>query len=500
MQANDTTPRKGAMLLRKSRADEEKEKLGEFETLAKHEQELTALAKRMQLPIDDVYKELVSGNDFEHRKGFRELMDRVERREYAYVIVHAVDRLSRGDLMENGWILSVFRYSATKIVTPSKVFDPEDPMDLQQLQFMLLFSNVEYEIIRGRMMSGKEAAARDGQYIGGKNVYGYDKVTRDDRKKTLKVNKNTSKVVKEIFRRIADGETRATVANDLNRRGIPSPEGKTWTPFTVRGIVRNVVYIGKISWGKTRQQVSERDGIAFKKRTVFQDEYMVVEGLHDAIVSEEVWERANAAVATKSPRTKRKLKLRNPLATVLVCEKCGNSMTLKRYGDDRKYIAHRPYTNCGCRGAKMERVLDAVAGALSDLADEYMVVSECGDRRVREHEELLSVLESELAAAERKKDKLVELYTEGAIGISEFRDRRAPVEERVEKLSAAIEEERKFEPEPAEVVAEKLRNVVLMLSDDTLEAQVRNDALKMVVERITYGNDDGDIRLAVTLK
>ena len=120
MDNKGTQRRLGAMYLRKSQADLEKERVGKFETLAKHKSELTALARRMGLAVDEVFEEIVSGESIEARTEFKKMMEGVAQRRYEYVICHAVDRLGRGDMMEYGWVLSTFQYSHTLIVTPGK--------------------------------------------------------------------------------------------------------------------------------------------------------------------------------------------------------------------------------------------------------------------------------------------------------------------------------------------------------------------------------------------
>ena len=77
MENRDNQRRLGAMYLRKSKADAEKERIGRYETLAKHRAELTAMARRMGLAVDRVFEELKSGESIAARDQFRELMDGV---------------------------------------------------------------------------------------------------------------------------------------------------------------------------------------------------------------------------------------------------------------------------------------------------------------------------------------------------------------------------------------------------------------------------------------
>ena len=500
MQANISTSRKGAMFLRKSRADEEKERLGQYETLAKHERDLRELSERLKMPVDDVYRELESGNDLAHRDDFKLLMERVERREYAYVMVHAIDRLSRGDLMENGWILSTFQYSGTLIVTPSKVFDPANQMDLQQLQFMLLYSNVEYFIIKERLAAGKLASVRDGQYIAAVAPYGYDKHVTPDGKRTLVPNMHAPIVV-EVFEAFAAGRSKGSIAASLNARGIKSPSGGMWRPPTLCNMVSNRTYMGMVTWGSTKMVVDGRDGIALRKRRIAGDDPVYVRGLHEAIVGEELWEAANAHIVHAGPRNRADRGLVNPLAGILRCAKCGRVMQLCRYGDGR-HPSYRHQSGCGCntRGCRADDVTEALADALSGMAGDLMVEAEIGDGGVAEHERRLVSLRGEMEAAERRRDKLVELYTEGALSLQDFRRRDAPIGEQLERLGAALAEEEAFQPVRPEQRAARLSELVAKIADDGLPPRERNDALRAVVERVDYERGEGKPKLTVYLR
>ena len=114
-----------ALYLRRSRADVEQEALGQYETLAKHEEELTAFAKRNGYVLDEpYYRELVSGERISARKEFQKLMQKVSQGVYRGILVHDISRLGRGSAMEYGWVLFTLTSNQVLIITPTKVYDP----------------------------------------------------------------------------------------------------------------------------------------------------------------------------------------------------------------------------------------------------------------------------------------------------------------------------------------------------------------------------------------
>lgn len=118
-----------AIYLRKSRKDEEAEAMGLGETLARHEQLTLDLAKKMNLIIGKIYKEIVSGDSISARPIMQELLQDVEAGMWKGVIVVEVERLARGNTIDQGIVAETFKYSSTKIITPSKIYDPNNEFD-----------------------------------------------------------------------------------------------------------------------------------------------------------------------------------------------------------------------------------------------------------------------------------------------------------------------------------------------------------------------------------
>lgn len=491
-------PKEGlyALYLRKSRADLEKESYGEFETLAKHERELTALAERGGYALDKpYYKELVSGERIADRAEFQKLMRKVSNGEYAGVVVHSISRLGRGDPMEYGWILFVLKSTRTVIVTPTRTFDPNDPDDARYLQMEMFVSNMELGNIRSRLVSGARASARAGCYLKPKAPMGYDRA-RIDGKWTLVPNEDAD-IVRTIFERVADGAPVGRVARDLNAEGIPTQTGKQWCPSRIHSIIKNPHYKGMIRFGYYHsEKVPAKDGFGYRLKYSYNDDCILVDGLHEAIVPPEVWEKANAT-RTKSPRTKRELK--NPLAGLLYCSECGyaikRSVVKGSNGAKREYYRHDEFRGCSMRICSVSKLLDLLCGALEQAAEEMEVEIESGKRTDSEQKAIRAALKKE----ERKLDKLMELYFADAITIDEFKIRREASESARESMERRLRELEAEKPPTKKKVA-TLRKAMRVIKSDKASAADKNAFLKQVIKRIDYYRREGDVELTVTLK
>lgn len=162
--------------LRKSRADREAEARGEGETLARHERILLDLAKKRGYNVGAIYKEIVSGETISARPVMQQVLREVESGMWDGVLVVEVERLARGDTIDQGVVARAFRYSETLIITPLKTYDPNNEYDEEYFEFGLFMSRREYKTIRRRLTAGRESSAKEGKYCGSKPPYGYSRV------------------------------------------------------------------------------------------------------------------------------------------------------------------------------------------------------------------------------------------------------------------------------------------------------------------------------------
>ena len=150
------------LYLRKSRTDLDAEANGETETLARHEKILLDLAKRMHLDVTEIYREVVSGETISSRPVVQRVLNEVENGLWDGVLVVEVERLARGDTIDQGIVSRAFKFSNTKIITPLKTYDPNNEYDEEYFEFGLFMSRREYKTIRRRLTQGRISSAKEG--------------------------------------------------------------------------------------------------------------------------------------------------------------------------------------------------------------------------------------------------------------------------------------------------------------------------------------------------
>ncbi len=349
---------KVCVYLRKSRADRDHQDLPLEDVLNRHEAMLLDFAEKAKLDVIDVKKEVVSGESLARRPEMLKLLGEVEDRLYDAVLVKDFDRLGRGSMMEQGIIIETFRKSGTKIITPDKLYDLENEFDEEYIDISAFFARKELKMITKRLQCGRMKSVSDGNYISPYAPFGYDK-----KEKTLVVNEkesNTVRLIFELYTKWGYGDTR--IAKYLTDHGILNKHEKpVWDKTTIRNIIRNPVYIGKVSWNKRIYRYRENG----RRTSSFSapPDWKVYEGRHDAIIDDEVFEKAQKTAGSNTvPRLQRIKTLRNPMANMMRCRACGAAMTIRTAAGKADTL--RCYRNCG---AAMSSYLDSVEERLIAL-------------------------------------------------------------------------------------------------------------------------------------
>lgn len=227
-------------------------------------------------------------------------------------------------------------------------------------------AEIERENILVQTMEGRKQKAREGKWNGGQAPFGY---TLDSKKGMLLVNPEEAEIVKIIFNKfVNEGMGADSISNYLNQHGYVktkyrSHELNYFTRSLIRKILDNPVYIGKIAYGKSSTEKIK--GTRDQYHRVRNEEFLLAEGLHEAIIDLDLWEGARAKreeTGVKWVKT-HSLEHEHILTGLLKCPICGVGMsgTVRRrknkstgeYKDDfyyrckhRKKINESDFCNC----------------------------------------------------------------------------------------------------------------------------------------------------------
>lgn len=325
--------------LRKSRSDNPNETVEE--TLSRHEQELQNYAKNElggYIRENNIYREIISGGeDIEDRPEFIKVLQRMEDRDVKGVLVIDSARLSRAGIYGAGDVINAFLYSDTHIVTPVKTYNLRNKFDKKFIEMEMLKSNDYLDYIKEVLDNGRMRSLKNGCFIGSELPYGFDKEKLEHKGYKLIPIESEVAVVKMIFRLyLEEGLGTTTIAKYLSKEGIMTRDGNHFGHEYVKRILTNEHYIGKLVWAK-RKTVRVLENGKLVKKTITNSEPIIVDGQHDAIITLEQFQAARAKIDLHpSANTPRTTEVKNPLAGLVSCRKCGKAMVRKQpCGKDR---------------------------------------------------------------------------------------------------------------------------------------------------------------------
>ncbi len=486
-----------AIYLRKSREDIEAEKYGEGETLVRHEKILTTLAKKRNLHISKIYREVVSGETISERKEMQKLLRDVENEKWTGVLVVEVERLARGDTADQGRVSKAFKYSHTKIITPVKTYDPDNEFDEEYFEFGLFMSRREYKTINRRLQRGRELSVSEGKFVGNIAPFGYDRVKLKNAKGyTLSINQDEAPIVKEIFRLYAfENATINSVAKQLNKLNLKPRIANEWSISSVKDILSNPTYIGKIVWNRRKQKKKTKNGHLIIGRPRNKD-YLIYDGLHEPIIDNKTWELVQEKRKQNISKVKHYNTIQNPLVGLVFCEKCGKPMQRRPYTKANKpatLICSNP--KCDNVSSKLyiveNRIIEALKIWLKNYKLDYSSKNNLNSDNNKMIEKSIGTTKKELEKEHAKLNKIYEFLENGIYNNDEFISRSKAIKDNIQSLENKLEEynsilQKNLEIQnQKEIIIPKLKNII-DLYYNLERAEDKNILLKSIISKVTY--------------
>lgn len=483
-----------AIYLRKSRADAEAEARGEGETLARHQNILLDLAKRKNLDIGAIYKELVSGETIAARPEVQKLLEEVSAGKWDGVICMEVERLARGDTIDQGIVAQAFKCSNTLIVTPSKTYDPSNEYDEEYFEFNLFMSRREYKTIRRRMTAGRIASVREGNYIGSIAPYGYKKTQLPDKSFTLEPEPQEAEIVKLIFDLYIEQHMGASkIATYLNSIGAAPRKSESWDASSVRPILSNPVYCGYVRWN-TRPIIKAYANGKYINTRPRSAKGEVHKGKHKPIISEEMWNKANDIMQShKQQQNPFDKPLQSQYAKLMFCGLCGRAMVRRPYKNKpAMYMCINK--SCGCMASDEDDITDLVMHSIADhLVDiENMINGNVKpNSKDKKAETARKVLTNEIELLNKRKKKLYDFLEREVYTEEMFAERFADITKRIADRQAALD---KLPKEKADIdlyeYSMEIKSVLDTYSKNN-PAEENNELLSRIIRKINYTKTEG---------
>ena len=400
--------------------------------------------------IDDGY----SGINFD-RPAIEQLRKDIENRKVKTVITKDFSRLGRDYIETAYFITEYFPKYNVRYISINDNYD-SDNKDSQFNDLMIAVKSIMNDrVVRDasvKVTQIKKMKTRQGNFMGFIAPYGY-KRTRINDINTLEIDENVSNIVIRIFEDIANGKSRAEIAEELNEEKIKTPmeylkmtESSNkkyyyeWTDKIIYRIIKNDTYTGNTierkSYKKNYRQ-KKREYIPIKERKV-------IKNTHPAIISEELFEKANKMLKTCKARNLPEYT--GLFRNLVICGECGKIMTPnKRIRESGNITYHfscnkrENRTMCKNRNISDSKLNNIVTSVLKEIidkfADEEIIINEVSNNKIKnsQYERKINNLKMDIEVHNNNVRKLYLKKTTNEITLEEFMKQKK-IEDKMKKL------------------------------------------------------------------
>lgn len=472
-----------AIYLRKSR-DEDNETRDV--TLARHEKLLLDYCDRNDLNIKKIYKEVVSGESIAARLEMQRLLVDVTAGKYDGVVCIEIERLSRGNQLDQAEILDVFKKTGTKIYTLNKTYDfsSDNEIDEEFFEFGLFMSRREYKIICRRLSRGRIASLLEGYYTGSLLPYGFNKEKRG-KGFVLIPNEDEARIVRLIFDMYANGSGISDIAHYLADNGIRPRKADVFCTARIRNILLNRTYIGDLR-------------IANKK---IAENW--TKGKHEPLIDPAIFNIAQERLKAGESRIIRDMTPRNPLSSLVKCSVCGKAMTIQNC-KGIYYLKCKGF-NCNTVSSMLDKV---EAQVIQELTDELKKFKHYLDNQANEDRKKdearkneISIITQAIKKKEKALDTCCELLEDGVYTRDQYFKRVKVLKDDIDSLQSSLEHIKASYEDKSESIKSKVPILEKCIENYySLSVTERNNVLKSMIDRIEYTRISAKKRAPFKLK
>ena len=463
--------------------------------------------------VEGYVDEGISGASTKKRDNFLRMIADAKAGLFDFIITKEISRFSRSTLDSIRYTQELLEHDVGVLFQNDNINTLDSDSEFR-LVVMAGVAQDEIRKLSERLKFGFRQAIKNGHVLGNDKLWGYDK-----KDCVLTINETEAKVVRRIFHLYANEQMGIRrISQQLFDEGFTSRKGNAFNVLTIRHILENPKYKGWYCANKS-QTVDYRS-----KRKIFLDEsewVMYPDPSIPAIVSEELWDRANAlykrrSAQTTSHRSAAVFHNRYPYSGKIICEEHGASFhrqVLKSSKGEKEVWQCRVYRDRGraaCSAPQMRtaeldqimaRIFDQLAQDKSAIVDAVMKVIQAVPNEHDYRQDVVRI-EAELSTIDAKKDRLLEMSIEGALSTAEFKQRNDAFNQQIRELERQLEA-LKAEEEKSQISVEQLEKIKAALEAELSFQNGINSALvTTLLDHIVVkkGSTKEKVRLDIYLK
>ena len=463
--------------------------------------------------VEGYVDEGISGTSTKKRDSFNRMIADAKAGRFDFIITKEISRFSRSTLDSILYTQQLLEHNVGVLFQNDNINTLDSDSEFR-LVVMAGVAQDEVRKLSERLKFGFRQAIKNGHVLGNDKLWGYDK-----KDCVLTINEEEAKVVHRIFDLYANEQMGIRrISQKLYDEGFTSRKGNAFNVLTIRHILKNPKYKGWYCANKS-QTVDYRS-----KRKILLDEnewVMYPDPSIPAIVSEELWDRANALYKRRSQQMMAHQSAvgfhnRYPYSGKIICEEHGTSFhrqVLKSARGDKEVWQCRVYRDRGraaCSAPQlrtteldqiMAEIFDQLAQNKQAIVDAVVkVIQSVPDEHDYQRDALR--LEENLSALHAKKDRLLEMSIAGAITIEEFKKRNDGFNDQIQMLEGQLAILRQ-EEQKSKTSLEQLDKIKAALEEELSFKNGVNSALvTAILDHIVVkkGSTKEEVHLDIHLK
>ena len=442
----------------------------------------------------------ISGTSTKKRDSFLQMIEDAKAGRFDFIITKEISRFSRSTLDSIQYTQELLEHNVGVLFQNDNI-NTLDPDSEFRLVVMAVVAQDEVRKLSERLKFGFRQAIKNGHVLGNDKLWGYDK-----KDCILTINESEAKAVRRIFDLYANQKMGIRrISQKLYDEGFTSRRGNAFNVLTIRHILENPKYKGWYCANKS-QTVDYRS-----KRKIFleEDEWiMYPDPSIPAIVSEELWDRANALYKRRrqqmlSHQNAAEFHNRYPYSGKIICEEHGTSFhrqVRKSMKGEKEAWQCRVYRNRGRAGCSAPQLLteelDQIMARIFDqLAQDKQAIVEAVVKIIRsvpnelDYQQDIRRIAEEISAIIWKKDRLLEMSIERALSTTEFKQRNERFNQQLQELERQ-KRSLELEKDKSKISVDQLSKIKTALEEEiTFQNGINSALVTTILDHIVVKKD-----------
>ena len=296
---------------------------------------------------------------------------------------------------------------------------------------------------------------------------------------------DTAPFVEKIFKDYASGKGMRAIAYEISACGARTIRGNTFDNRGIEYILNNPVYKGKLRWSPDGKQAS--------KRIYNEDKFMIIDGKHEAIISEELYEAAQTRLRREKelhrPRQKKEHPAEYMLKGLVRCSSCGATLCLTHTKSPG--LQCHQYAKGKCTTSHNISLSKANAAVIEAIEQAALTDMFTLSPKASSSYEAPTDYDALIKAAEKKLSRLTAAYIDGAYTLEQLKPLKTALDKEISELKSQKEEQASHSPDTAEeekraAFRQKLKEILPTLKSTSVSESAKNEILRTILDHITF--------------